>query len=526
MSGMKNVAHTELKEEIKSLRAMLLERDSAIAARDKQIVLLLEQIRLQRHKLYGASSEQASGQGQLFDEADVLAATATDAEADEPGIESTPETDEPARRRGKRSPLPAHLPRIDIVHDLTDAERRCDCGNERVVIGEEISEQLDIVPLQVRVLRHVRKTCACPRCQGAPVTAALPPQPIPKSNASANLLALLMTAKYVDGIPLHRFEKVLARHGFDGASRNTLARWVIACSHLLIPLENLLRERLLSHDVLFMDETTVQVLKEPGKTAQSQSYMWVQSGGLPDAPIVFFDYDPSRSGAVPKRLLGDYGGHLMTDGYDGYNAVVAANGITHLACWAHARRKFVDAQKVQPKGKSGSADVALGMIGALYGVERDLREVADPAERKRRRAECAVPIISELRTWLDKQLPRVPPKTALGNAVAYLNACWPKLVRYLERGDLPIDNNRAENAIRPFVIGRKNWLFSDTPAGAQASARIYGLIETAKANGHEPHAWLRHVLAELPKAKSVEDVEALLPWNLDRVALVGEAYKP
>jgi len=526
MRDMKNAAHAELKAEIKSLRAMLSERDSAIVERDRKILYLLEQIRLQRYKLYGASSEQASGQGLLFDEAEVLAATATDTETTEPAVDGAPEADEPTRHRGKRSPLPAHLPRIDIVHDLTDAERRCDCGTEKVVIGEEISEQLDVVPMQVRVLRHVRKTCACPRCQGAPVTAALPPQPIPKSNASANLLALLMTAKYVDGIPLHRFEKVLARHGFEGASRNTLARWVIACSHLLVPLENLLRERLLSHDVLFMDETTVQVLKESGKTAQSQSYMWVQSGGPPGEPVVLFDYDPSRSGAVPKRLLGDYDGHLMTDGYDGYNAVVAANGITHLACWAHARRKFVDAQKAQPKGKSGSADVALKMIGALYGVERDLRDVTDPVERKRRREERSAPILCELRTWLDKQLPRVPPKTALGNAVAYLNAYWPKLVRYLERGDLPIDNNRAENAIRPFVIGRKNWLFSDTPAGAQASARIYGLIETAKANGHEPHAWLRHVLAELPKAKSVEDVEALLPWNLDRIALVGEAYKP
>lgn len=533
MRDMKNTAHAELEAEVKLLRAALSERDSvitehklAIAERDKQIAHLLEQIRLQRHKLYGASSEQVPGQGQLFDEAEVLAATAPDTETTEPAIDATPDAGEPARSRGKRSPLPAHLPRIDIVHDLTDAERRCDCGNEKVVIGEEVSEQLDIVPMQVRVLRHVRKTCACPRCQGAPVTAALPPQPLPKSNASANLLALLMTAKYVDGIPLHRFEKVLARHGFDGASRNTLARWVIACSHLLIPLENLLRERLLSHDVLFMDETTVQVLKEPGKTAQSQSYMWVQSGGLPDEPIVLFDYDPSRSGAVPKRLLGDYDGHLMTDGYDGYNAVVAANGITHLACWAHARRKFVEAQKAQPKGKSGSADVAVKMIGALYGVERDLQSVTDPVERKQWRDERSAPILCELRAWLDKQLPRVPPKTALGNAVAYLNACWPKLVRYLERGDLPIDNNRAENAIRPFVIGRKNWLFSDTPAGAQASARIYGLIETAKANGHEPHAWLRHVLAELPKAKNVEDIEALLPWNLDRIALAGEAYKP
>ena len=181
----------------------------------------------------------------------------------------------------------------------------------------------------------------------------MPLQPIPKSNASANTLALLITAKYVDGIPLHRFEKVCARHGFE-ASRNTLARWVIACSELMIPLHNLLRDQLLSQNILHMDETPVQVLKEAGRTAQSQSYMWVQSGGPPGQPMVLFDYDPSRSGSVPARLLAGYRGHLMTDGYDGYNAVVAKNGLTHLACWAHARRYVAEAVPIEVKIAPGA----------------------------------------------------------------------------------------------------------------------------------------------------------------------------
>lgn len=292
-----------------------------------------------------------------------------------------------------------------------------------------------------------------------------------------------------------------------------------------MPLINLLRDQLLAHDVLHMDETPLQVLKETGKTAQSQSYMWVQSGGPPGQRVVLFDYDASRSGAVPKALLGDYGGHLMTDGYEGYNAVVTQNGITHLACWAHARRKFIEVQRAQPKGKTDQADVALGLIGKLYGVERDLKEVGNIAQRTLERKTRSVPVLNELREWLDKRKSGVPPKSKLGEALAYLDKYWPKLVRYVERGDLPIDNNRAENAIRPFVIGRKNWLFSDTPAGAHASARIYSLVETAKANGHEPHSYLCRVLRDLPGAKTVEGIEALLPWNLAVNELIGDAAR-
>lgn len=527
MRGMENVAAITLRKEIDLLKSLLSARDTvianhvaAIAERDARIAHLLEQFRLLRHKFYAASSEQAPGQGVLFDEADVLAAEPADDAAAEDVASAV--IDAPLKARGKRAPLPADLPRVEIVHELTAAERQCACGAEKVEIGQEVSEQIDIVPMRVRVLRHVRKTCACPKCQLAPITAALPPQPIPKSNASANTLALLMTAKYVDGIPLHRFEQVCARHGFE-ASRNTLARWIIACSELMIPLHNLLRDQLLAQNILHLDETPVQVLKEPGRTAQSQSYMWVQSGGPPDKSVVVFDYDPSRSGAVPARLLEGYRGHLMTDGYEGYNAVVAQNGLTHLACWAHARRKFVEAKKAQPKGKSGSADVAVKMIGKLYGVERDIKGITDITVRQQTRAERSAQVMTALRAWLDKQLPRVPPKSKLGEALAYLNKYWPKLIRYLERGDLPIDNNRAENAIRPFVIGRKNWLFADTPAGAHASARIYGIIETAKANGHEPYAYLRRILRDLPRAKSVEDVEVLLPWSLDPNALAAES---
>lgn len=525
MRGMQRAAQKSLLKENEVLKSILVQReieiekhafeignrDAIIRHRDAYIAHLLEQLRLTRHRLYGTSSEQAPGQGNLFDEAEVLAAEVA---AEEPlGVAPS------AKPRGKRVALPPELPRVEILHALTDAERRCACGAEKVEIAPETSEQIDIVPMRVRVLKHIRQRCVCPRCQTAPVTAALPPQLLPKSNASADTVAFVATAKYVDGLPLYRVEKLLSRHGID-IPRQTLARWMIGCGEQLQPLINLLRDHLLAHDVLHMDETPVQVLKEPDRLAQSRSYMWVQAGGPPGRRVVLFDYDTSRSGAVPKALLGDYAGHLVTDGYEGYNAVVAVNGITHLACWAHARRKFVEVQRAQPKGKTGSADVALNYIGKLYGVERGLKEIPDVAQRTQVRQARSVPILDELRAWLDKRLGQSPPKSKLGEALAYLDTYWPKLVRYVARGDLPIDNNPAENAIRPFVLGRKNWLFADTPAGAHASARIYSLVETAKANGHEPHAYLCKVLRDLPAAQGVDDVEALLPWNMNPAELV------
>ena len=483
---------------------------------------LLEQFVLLRHKQFGVSSEQ--GQGRLFDEAEVLAAETTDtqdiATIPPETLSSSTAAKPEVKARGKRAPLPTELPRVDIVHDVPEAERTCPCGTPMVVIGQQVSEQLDIVPMQIRVLRHVRNTYGCPGSIHAPVTAALPPQPLPKSNASPDFLTMLLIVKYIDGLPLARFEYVLDRHGVK-VPRQTLARWVIGASHLLQPLHNLMRDTLFDGPFLHMDETVVQVLKERDKSPTSNSYMWVQAGGPPGKPVVIYDYDPSRSGSVPTRLLQDYKGYLMTDGYDGYNALARTEGIEHLVCWAHVRRKFVEATRVQAKGKKGRADEAVALIGKLYGIERDCKEAKD-AERFLARQKFSLPVLAELREWLDKTRPAVVPGSALGRALSYMYDYWEKLIRYVERGDLPIDNNRVENAIRPFVIGRKAWLFSDTPAGAHASAVIYSLLQTAKANGHEPYAWLRHVMRKLPAAKTLEEFEALLPWNLHAMDLTSE----
>lgn len=495
------------------LHSLIKSHDDVKLAALSHINFLHEQIVLARRRMFGPSAESA-GQFHLFDEAEVLAATSTEAQ-DVAQLPTPAKAQKPAR--GKRSPLPPELERVEIIHDVPESERICDCGTPMVVINRVISEQLDIVPMQVRVLQHIRLVYGCKASEHAPVTAMLPPQPLPKSNASPGLLAMLLTTKYVDGLPLARFEKVLARHDVT-VSRQTLARWVIGAGTALQPLHNLMRDALFDAPFIHMDETVVQVLKEKGKSPTSNSYMWVQTGGPPGKQVVIYDYDPSRSGEVPARLLLGYQGYLMTDGYEGYNKIVKTDGIEHLVCWAHVRRKFVDAVKVQPKGTHSHADQAVAMIGKLYSIEREHKDSTDEV-RYAARQERSIPLLDELHDWMERMLPMVPPKSALGGALSYMRDYWGKLVRYPERGDLPVDNNRCENSIRPFVVGRKAWLFSDTPAGANASAIIYSLVETAKANGVEPYTWLRHVLEHLPAAQTADEMDKLLPWNFHAATL-------
>ncbi|MEW8028538.1 MAG: IS66 family transposase [Candidatus Thiodiazotropha sp.] len=395
-----------------------------------------------------------------------------------------------------------------MIHELADNERYCPHdGKPLAEIGEVSCEQLDIVPAKIRVIRHIRKQYAC-RCSHCIKTAALPPQPIPKSMASPGLLAHITVSKYQDALPLYRQESILKRIGVE-LPRATLANWMIQAGNLIQPLINLLHDRLLSGDIIQMDETPVQVLQEAGKTAQSKSYIWLQRGGSPDQPVVLYDYDPGRSAGVPKRLLEGFSGYLQTDGYDGYNAAVAVNALTHVGCMAHARRKFTEAVKAQGKKKqNGKAHRGLKQIQKLYRVEKQAQTFT-PEKRYSHRQQHAQPVLDKLRAWLT------------GKALHYLNNEWSKLIRYLDDGRLEIDNNGAENAIRPFVLGRKNWLFSTSVKGVKSSANLYSLIETTKANGLEPYVYLRYLFTELPKAETVGVIEALLPGNLDQDQIRG-----
>jgi transposase len=454
----------------------------------------------------------------LFDEAELAV---DNPPPEEPEEETTPVKGHQRQKRGRR-PLPEELPRVEIIHDLPESERHCDFDDTVLEeIGREVSEQLDVIPAQVRVIRHVRIKYGCPHCRMGVVTTPMPPQPIPKSNASPGLLAHVAVCKYEDGLPLYRQENILQRIGVD-IPRATLANWMVAVGGTLVqPLINLFRDEMLGYDILQMDETTVQVLHEKDRPATSKSYMWLQRGGPPDKPVILFDYDPSRGSEVPKTLLEDFKGYLQTDGYDGYLAVASRPDVIHLACWAHARRKFDEAIKAAGrntvKGRKGVAGEALSRIQKLYAIEKRLRDAkASPQTRFQVRNQEARPILDSMKQWMDEQIKHVLPSGGTGKALGYLRDYWHLLIRYLDDGRLEIDNNLAENAIRPFVLGRKNWLFSNSVKGAKASASLYSIIETAKANGVEAYAYLRHIFTELPKAQSLEEFDALLPWNFKK----------
>ncbi len=493
-------------------KQQLLARNEQLSSQNQQykaqVLTLQEQLNLALARRYAASSEKISpDQYRLFDEAE------TDTEAPLEDDEVIIPTH--SRKKGGRKKLPESLPRVDVVHELSSEERICPHdGATLAEIGEVTSEQLDIVPAKIQVIRHIRKQYAC-QCGQCIRTADLPKQPIPKSMASPGLLAHITISKYQDALPLYRQETILRRIGVD-IPRATLANWMIKAGTLIQPLINLLRDQMLDYDIIQMDETPVQVLKEPDKRAQSKSYIWLQRGGPPNGRVVLYDYDPGRSAQVPKRLLEGFKGYLQTDGYDGYNAVVAANGLVHVGCMAHARRKFSDAVKAQGRNKKrGKAHRGLTLIRKLYRIERQARKLTIQ-ERHARRQKHSKPIMNDIRDWLDDVLPQITPSSATGQALSYMHNEWDHLICYLDDGRLEIDNNGAENAIRPFVLGRKNWLFSASIKGVKASANLYSLIETAKAVGLEPYAYLRMVFTALPKADTVEAIEALLPGNINQ----------
>lgn len=510
--------HTALEEAVDG-------HETLIAEQEAEITWLRQQLQLLRQKRFGASSEK------LSDEQILLMLEGDGAPTTVPEPPETIAVKGHQRAKGGRRPLPENLERIEILHDLSPEEKICPHdGHLLQRIGEETSEQLSYKPAQMRVLLHVRPKYACPVCEEGVVIAPPPAQLIPKSMASPSLLAHIAVSKYVDAMPLYRQEQIFRRLGVD-LLRSTMSSWMIRSGEAAQPLINLLRDELLEGFCVQCDETRFQVLKEQGREAQSQSYLWAQRGGTPQSPVILFDYDPSRGGEVPKRLLEGYEGYLQVDGYKGYDALCREHPeIRRVGCMAHSRRKFDEAFKVLKKGKGkkgkprekeqkkSKAFEGLAWIRKLYEVEHDARGVS-AEERHRLRQIRARPILDGMDKWRKDAARQVPPKTLIGMALGYLSDQWEYLIRYVEDGRLEIDNNLVENAIRPFCLGRRNWLFSDTVRGAEASANLYSLIVTAKANGLEPHAYLSLVFRDLPSARCVEDYERLLParWTKESV---------
>ena len=502
----------KLQNIVLDLQARLVQKDAQIDHLSQQYQHILEQFRLAQQRQFGESSEGSLNQLGLFNE------TEQTIEEDEAAAEQ--ENISYTRRKPRRKPLPKDLPRETIVHDIADADKHCDCcGHELHCMGEDKNEQLEFIPASIKVIEHIRPKYSCRHCeqQGTEVTikiAPVPPAPIPKSMATASLLSQIITSKYQYALPLYRQEQMFKQYGIE-LSRKTMADWMIRCSELLVPIYQRLKAIQLQQTVMNADETPLKVIHED----KSRCYMWVYCTGSDSPPdknvskdpppnIVLYDYQNSRAGHCARDYLDGYRGYLQVDGYAGYQQTEA----TLAGCFAHARRKFIEVQRAQVKGKTGKADWAISHIRKLYRIESEIKD-KDPAEKQAQRLAKAKPLLDQFKAWLDKSALQVPPKSAVGRAIAYSLGQWSKLERYIEDGHLQIDNNRAERAIKPFVIGRKNWLFSNTANGAQASAMLYSLIETAKANGLTPFDYLNHLLEELPKKS--QDIEQLLPWNVD-----------
>jgi transposase len=496
----------QLPDDIEALKEIIFSQRSEIQLKNQKIQYLLEQFNLLRHKQFASSSEASPDQISLFDEA----------EQEQPSAETQTQTiAEHPRKKPVRKPLPQDLPRETVVVDLSEAEKVCDCcGGALHEMGKETREQLEFIPAQITVVETVRLKYSCRRCdqegtEGQIKIAPAPTSPIPKGIATASLLAYILISKYQYALPLYRLEQMFANYGIE-ISRKTMADWVIRCAELLKPLFDYLKNTQLKQPILHADETPVQVIHND----KQKSYMWVYCTGT-DSPhpvnsirnIVLYDFQPSRSAQCVQNYLSDYAGYLQVDGYAAYEHTSA----TLVGCMAHVRRKFIEAQKAQPNGKTGKADWAINRIQKLYAIESQSKELT-PEARHQQRQEKALPLLVELKEWVDKSLLTVPPKTALGTALAYTAKQWPKVIRYTEDGRLNIDNNRAERAIKPFVIGRKNWLFSNTERGAGASAVIYSIIETAKANGINTDAYLKMLLEELPKRQQGQAIGDLAPW--------------
>jgi len=469
--------------------------------------------------MYGQSSEKSQyifgEQISIFNEAEVEYNT----NAEEPKrIEVAGHT-----RKAKRTKeeLAAHLPIVDVLCELEPQDRVCPhCAGElRPLSKEMVREELQYIPAQMQVNRYYAQSYVCKCCEKetgqATIVKAPVPQPvIKKSMASASTVAHVMYQKYVNALPLHRQEKDWANQGVM-LSRATLANWIIKSTQSwLVPLWEKMKEELLKQEVIHADETTLQVLKEEGRKPSSESRMWVYvAGNSASNPIILYEYQPTRSGEHARRFLEGFTGYLQTDGYSGYEKV---KNVKRCGCWAHLRRKY---QEALPKNsslkdlKDSAAAVGFQYCSKLFEIENELKELT-PEERVVKRQELCRPLLEAYLSWLNTVDALRGSK--LGEAIVYSQSQWETLTRFLEDGRIEISNNRAENAIRPFVVGRKNWLFSDTPRGADASAVVYSIVETAKANNLNVYMYLVYLFTKLPMLDCKKDptlLEDLLPWS-------------
>ncbi|MEH6386002.1 MAG: IS66 family transposase [Colwellia sp.] len=486
----------------------LAQKDNALAEKDVAYQQLLERYNLKLANEYGKKSEKMSGADEVFNEAELVLD-----EVDKKLL-AAPHTDTTTKTKPKRKPLPAALPRVDVIVDIDESNKVCDCCQSPLhKMGESSSEALEFVPAHINVIKTIRPKYSCRQCERNGIesvvkTALMPTTPIPKSIATPSLISQIISCKYQFGLPLYRQETIFSDIGIE-LSRQTMSSWMLRSAQLLEPLYMRLKEHLLAEPAIHADETPLKVIKAEKAT----SYMWVYCCGSDRASdktnIVLYDYHNSRAAQCAIDFLDGYQGYMHVDGYKAYGLTEAKL----VACLAHIRRKFVDAKKIQAKKATGKVDVALNLIGKLYGIEQQIKDKSSEDKFTMRQSH-AKPIVKELHHWLIKHKDKIPPKSKLGEAISYSLNQFDKFQRYLEDGRLSIDNNRAERAIKPFVIGRKAWLFSNTCNGAHASAILYSLVETAKANRLVVHDYISKCLQHI--AEQPNNLERLLPWNIER----------
>lgn len=501
---------------IEKLHDKILELELQNAALDAKLKWYEEQFLLSRQKQFGASSEKTSSeQLSLFNEAEDI----SNPELEEPTLETITyhrKKKQVGQREAKLKDLPVEV----IEYRLEEHECACPvCQNKMHEMSTQIRQEVHVIPAQVVIRKHVQYIYSCRQCAKdqikTPIIKADMPLPIlPGSLASSSILAYIIDQKYTNSMPLYRQEQQLSRLGFE-LSRQTMANWVLAVADPWLKIiYNRLHERLLQRDILHADETTLQVLKEPGRSAQSKSYMWLYCTGREGPPVVLYEYQTTRASKHPDKFLSGFEGYLQTDGYSAYGKLA---GITPVGCWAHLRRKFTDALKALPaeqKTKPVAASVGLAYCNKLFAIEKQLAEVSDK-ERYIKRLEKSKPLLDEFYVWLKKQKQQTIPKSAFGQAITYGLNQWDKLSNFLLDGRLESTNNRAERSIKAFVIGRKNFMFSNTPRGAKGSAIIYSIIETAKANNLKPYNYLLYLFDQLPNVdvSDLDVIDSLLPWS-------------
>ncbi len=499
------VQRDELPDDIQSLKRLVIETQAALASAQTIIEQLrLTLVRLKRAR-FGRSSEQ------LDQQIAQLQLTLEELEATEAARPLSTALRRPSARPVRR-PLPPHLPRETTVHaPLPDNACACPaCGGTLRALGEDVAEVLEYVPARFKVIRHVRPKLSCSCCQTI-VQAAAPSRPIARGLAGPGLLAHVLISKYADHLPLYRQSQIYAREGVE-LERSTLAEWVGGASALLQPLIEALAAHVLSAEKLHADDTPVPVLAPgTGKTKTGRLWTYVRDDrpwGDATPPAVLFRYSPDRKGERPREHLKTFTGILQADGYAGFDRLYAA-GLTEAACWAHARRKFYD---IHIADASPIAQEALERIGVLYGIEREIRG-RPPDERRAVRQARAGPLLDALHLWLRVTLTQVSAKSGLAGAIRYALARWDALRCYCDDGRIEIDNNAAERALRAVALGRKNFLFVGADSGGERAAAIYSLIGSAKLNGIDPEAYLRHVLERIAD-HPINRVEELLPWHV------------